>query len=81
MVEATNHHPAVGPVSQVDAGLLNVGYAEVGPGDGRVACCCTAGPTTSTATPRSPHEGGVGHNLPQEAPEAFANAVIEVDPS
>jgi pimeloyl-ACP methyl ester carboxylesterase len=26
-------------------------------------------------------EGGIGHNLPQEAPEAFANAVIEVDPS
>jgi pimeloyl-ACP methyl ester carboxylesterase len=24
-------------------------------------------------------EGGVGHNLPQEAPEAFAKAVIEVD--
>ena len=24
-------------------------------------------------------EGGVGHNLPQEAPEAFANAVIDVD--
>jgi pimeloyl-ACP methyl ester carboxylesterase len=24
-------------------------------------------------------EGGVGHNLPQEAPEAFANAVLEVD--
>ena len=23
-------------------------------------------------------EGGVGHNLPKEAPEAFANAVIEV---
>ena len=23
--------------------------------------------------------GGVGHNLPQEAPEAFAKAVIEVD--
>ena len=23
--------------------------------------------------------GGVGHNLPQEAPEAFAQAVIEVD--
>ena len=22
-------------------------------------------------------KGGVGHNLPQEAPEAFANAVIE----
>jgi pimeloyl-ACP methyl ester carboxylesterase len=24
-------------------------------------------------------EGGIGHNLPQEAPEAFANAVIDVD--
>jgi pimeloyl-ACP methyl ester carboxylesterase len=26
-----------------------------------------------------PIEGGVGHNLPQEAPEAFARAVIDVD--
>jgi len=25
-------------------------------------------------------EGGIGHNLPQEAPEAFAQAVIDVDP-
>ena len=24
-------------------------------------------------------EGGVGHNLPQEAPQAFADAVVEVD--
>jgi hypothetical protein len=24
-------------------------------------------------------EGGVGHNLPQEAPRAFAEAVVEVD--
>jgi pimeloyl-ACP methyl ester carboxylesterase len=24
-------------------------------------------------------EGGIGHNLPQEAPEAFAEAVVEVD--
>jgi pimeloyl-ACP methyl ester carboxylesterase len=24
-------------------------------------------------------EGGVGHNLPQEAPQAFAKAVVEVD--
>jgi len=23
--------------------------------------------------------GGVGHNLPQEAPQAFARAVIDVD--
>ena len=37
MVEAMNHHPAFGPLSQVDAGLLRVGYADVGPADGRVA--------------------------------------------
>ena len=24
-------------------------------------------------------EGGVGHNLPQEAPEAFTKAVMDVD--
>lgn len=24
-------------------------------------------------------KGGVGHNLPQEAPQAFANAIVEVD--
>jgi hypothetical protein len=23
--------------------------------------------------------GGVGHNLPQEAPQAFAEAIVEVD--
>jgi hypothetical protein len=23
--------------------------------------------------------GGIGHNLPQEAPSAFAKAIIEVD--
>jgi pimeloyl-ACP methyl ester carboxylesterase len=25
--------------------------------------------------------GGIGHNLPQEAPKAFADAIIEVDHS
>jgi pimeloyl-ACP methyl ester carboxylesterase len=25
-------------------------------------------------------EGGIGHNLPQEAPEAFAEAIVDVDP-
>ena len=24
-------------------------------------------------------KGGVGHNLPQEAPQAFAKAVVDVD--
>ena len=36
MVRATNH-PAFGPLSQIDAGLLRVGYADIGPADGRVA--------------------------------------------
>ena len=33
MVEAMNHHPAFGPLSQVDAGLLKVGYADIGPAE------------------------------------------------
>src|SRR5215211_8976303 len=37
MVEATNQHPALGPVRQAVAGLLNVGYADIGPANGRVA--------------------------------------------
>ena len=37
MVEATNQHPTVGPLRQVDAGLLNVGYVDTGPADGRAA--------------------------------------------
>jgi pimeloyl-ACP methyl ester carboxylesterase len=37
MVQATNDHPSFGPLSQVDAGLLRVGYADIGPADGRVA--------------------------------------------
>jgi pimeloyl-ACP methyl ester carboxylesterase len=37
VVEATNHHTSIGPLRQVDAGLLNVGYAEAGPSDGRAA--------------------------------------------
>ncbi len=24
-------------------------------------------------------EGGIGHNLPQEAPQAFAEAIVDVD--
>ena len=37
MVEPTNHHPTLGPVRQADAGLVNVGYADIGPANGRVA--------------------------------------------
>jgi hypothetical protein len=33
-------------LKQIDAGLLNVGYAEAGPADGPPSFFCTAGPTT-----------------------------------
>src|SRR5438067_4222653 len=42
-------HTSFGPTKQIDAGLLNIGYAEVGPTDGSVVILCTGGPTTSTA--------------------------------
>ena len=35
------------PLKQVDAGVLNVGYAEAGPAEARRSSFCTAGPTTS----------------------------------
>ena len=38
-----------GPLKQIDAGVLNVGYAEAGPADGPPSFFCTAGPTTFTA--------------------------------
>jgi hypothetical protein len=37
-------------IKQINAGLLNVGYAEVGPSNGQPVVCCTAGPMTSTAS-------------------------------
>ena len=35
--------------------------------------CGTAAMTLGAA------QGGIGHNLPQEAPQAFAKAVVDVD--
>jgi len=36
-------------VKQIDAGVLNVGYAEAGPVEGPAVVLCMAGPTTFTA--------------------------------
>ena len=38
-----------GPVRQIQAGVLDVGYVDAGPADAPPSCCCTAGRTTSTA--------------------------------
>jgi hypothetical protein len=38
------------PLKQIDAGVLNIGYAEAGPPNGPPCFCFTAGPTTSMTT-------------------------------
>jgi hypothetical protein len=76
----------LGPVRQIHAGLLDVGYAELGPpitleGDANGA------PHPEPSSYRSKFSGahehrlvgrGVGHNLPQEAPREFAQAILDV---
>jgi hypothetical protein len=45
----------------------------------RRSCRCTV---SSKFTGKYEHrviEGGIGHNLPQEAPQAFAEAIIDAD--
>ena len=46
-------HTSLGPIKQIDAGLLNVGYAESAPPAVPWSFCCTGGLTTSTATSTS----------------------------
>jgi hypothetical protein len=41
---------SVAPLKQIDAGVLNIGYAEAGPPNGPPRSCCTAGPTTPMIT-------------------------------
>jgi pimeloyl-ACP methyl ester carboxylesterase len=88
-----------GALKQVDAGVLNVGYAEVlerrlaeGPvitvptitleGDANGAPHPDSSSYANKFSGKYAHRiigGGVGHNLPQEAPQAFTEAVVEVD--
>jgi pimeloyl-ACP methyl ester carboxylesterase len=72
---------AFGGLKQVDAGLLSVGYAEAGPAGGPAVILLHGWPydiySYAEATPPV-IEGGVGHNLPHEAPQAFAQAVIDI---
>lgn len=86
-----------GPIRQINAGVLNVGFIEAGPPTGRpvigVPTITIEGDANGAPHPDSAayrkrfsgmysHRvvtGRVGHNLPQEAPQAFAKAVIDVD--
>ena len=101
-----------GSLKQIEAGLLNVGYAEAGPDNSppvillhgwpydiysyvdvapllasagyRVIIPYVRGYGTtrflsSETFPNGQPSAGVGHNLPQEAPQAFAKAVVDVD--
>ena len=79
---ATN--ASFGPLQQVEDGVLEVGYAEAitleGDANGapHPEPAAYAEKFTGTYTHRL-IAGGIGHNLPQEAPQAFAEAVVEVD--
>ena len=102
-------HTSFGALKQIDAGVLQVGYAEAGPADGPAYDALeqrlAQGPVIAVPTITlegdangAPHPearayaktfsgpyahrvltGGIGHNPPQEAPQAFAQAVLDVD--
>jgi hypothetical protein len=72
------------PLKQIDAGMLNVGHAEAGPPNGSPVILLLHPEHAAYAkyfTGRYEHRqltGGIGHNLPQEAPQAFAEALVNV---
>ena len=79
-----------GALKQIDAGVLDVEYAEAGPrtvptitleGDANGAPHSDASAYAKKFSGTYAHriiEGGVGHNLPREAPRAFAEAIVDV---
>jgi hypothetical protein len=48
---------------------------------GKRLCACGAHVPSHLASKHEQRDltGGIGHNLPQEAPQAFAQAVVDVD--
>ncbi len=70
---ARNASMSFGPVSRIDAGLLYVGHVDSGPHDGAPGLLLHGWPYDI--------EGGIGHDLPQEAPAAFAEAILDVGAS
>ena len=68
-------------VNQVDAGVLSVGYADAGPGDGPAVLLLHGWPyDIHSYEDVAPLLGAQGYRVTQDAPQAFVDAVLDVDP-
>jgi pimeloyl-ACP methyl ester carboxylesterase len=72
MTTAAGTDASFGPLKQVDAGLLSVGYAEAGPADSP-AVILLHGVHAQT------HRGWCRAQPAPGSPQAFAEVVVEVD--
>jgi hypothetical protein len=88
-------HTSFPAVKQIEAGELNIGYGEAGPANGTPVilphdpkyASDFDGPNASGTAYREKFTGkyshrilpGIGHDVPQEAPQAFADAIVAVD--
>jgi hypothetical protein len=75
----TKTSDSLGTLRQVAAGVLNVGYADAGPANGRPVVLLHGWPYDIHSFVDVVPLGKASGNLPQEAPRAFADAVIDVD--
>ncbi len=70
---------APGRVRQIAAGVLDVGYADIGPPGGRAVLLLQRLAAFPGKYLHHTLTGGIGHNPPQEAPAEFAAAIEEAD--